>query len=227
MHILLVEDDTDLADSIAAALRSQGWRVDVSDRGEPVQRSLTQDSYDILLLDLGLPGIDGLETLRRARDSGWLEPILVLTARDSADDRVAGLETGADDYLCKPFAPAELIARVRALVRRHEHRQAGVYRLGDLSFDTHSQRASLGERPLSLTARESIVLQYLMARSGEVVAREQLSTLVPGWGPGVSDNALELLMSRLRAKIEPAMVLLRTVRGLGYMLEARDEPPSQ
>ena len=133
MHILLVEDDTDLADSIAAALRSQGWRVDVSDRGEPVQRSLTQDSYDILLLDLGLPftqrryhssvsydillldlglpGIDGLETLRRARDSGWLEPILVLTARDSVDDRVAGLETGADDYLCKPFAPAELIAR--------------------------------------------------------------------------------------------------------------------
>ena len=91
MHILLVEDDTDLADSIAAALRSQGWRVDVSDRGEPVQRSLTQDSYDILLLDLGLPGIDGLETLRRARDSGWLEPILVLTARDSVDDRVAGL----------------------------------------------------------------------------------------------------------------------------------------
>ena len=116
---------------------------------------------------------------------------------------------------------------MRALVRRHEHRQAGVYRLGDLSFDTHSQRAWLGERPLSLTARESIVLQYLMARSGEVVAREQLNTLVPGWGPGVSDNALELLMSRLRAKIEPAMVLLRTVRGLGYILEARDEPPGR
>ncbi len=223
MHILLVEDDVDLAESIAAALRSQGWRVDISDRGEPVPRSLTQDGYDVLLLDLGLPGIDGLETLRRVRAAGWLSPILVLTARDSVQDRVAGLETGADDYLCKPFAPAELVARVRALVRRREHQQAGMYRLGTLRFDTHSQRGAIGDTPLALTARESVVLQYLMARSGEVVARDQLTSLVPGWQAGASDNALELLMSRLRAKIEPAGVQLRTVRGLGYLLEAQGD----
>ena len=223
MHILLVEDDVDLAESIAAALRSQGWRVDISDRGEPVPRSLTQDGYDVLLLDLGLPGIDGLETLRRVRAAGWLSPILVLTARDSVQDRVAGLETGADDYLCKPFAPAELVARVRALVRRREHQQAGIYRLGTLRFDTHSQRGAIGDTPLALTARESVVLQYLMARSGEVVARDQLTSLVPGWQAGASDNALELLMSRLRAKIEPAGVQLRTVRGLGYLLEAQGD----
>lgn len=223
MHILLVEDDVDLAESIAAALRSQGWRVDISDRGEPVPRSLTQDGYDVLLLDLGLPGIDGLETLRRVRAAGWLSPILVLTARDSVQDRVAGLETGADDYLCKPFAPAELVARVRALVRRREHQQAGTYRLGTLRFDTHSQRGAIGDTPLALTARESVVLQYLMARSGEVVARDQLTSLVPGWQAGASDNALELLMSRLRAKIESAGVQLRTVRGLGYLLEAQGD----
>ena len=220
MRLMIVEDDTLLGDALAQGLRQRGHAVDWFRDGTQADAALAGAPFDAVVLDLGLPGGDGMSWLRRWRQAGRVLPILVLTARDSVDDRVAGLETGADDYLCKPFAPAELIARVRALVRRHEHRQAGVYRLGDLSFDTHSQRASLGERPLSLTARESIVLQYLMARSGEVVAREQLNTLVPGWGPGVSDNALELLMSRLRAKIEPAMVLLRTVRGLGYMLES-------
>ncbi len=222
MHILLVEDDEALAASVAAALQAQGWRVDVSDRGEPVPRSLAQDAYDLLVLDLGLPGIDGLETLRRVRDGGWLLPALVLTARDSVEDRVAGLEGGADDYMCKPFAPAELVARVRALVRRHENRRAGVLALGALRFQSQGLRAWIGEEPLSLSARESALLQYLMARAGEVVSREQLTALVPGWSAGSSDNALELLVSRLRAKIEPAGVRLRTVRGLGYLLEPMD-----
>lgn len=220
MHILLVEDDEALADSIAGALQAQGWRVDTSARGEPVPRSLAQDAYDLLVLDLGLPGIDGLETLRRVRDSGWLQPVLVLTARDGVDDRVAGLEGGADDYMCKPFAPAELVARLRALVRRHENRRAGVLALAALRFDTQGMRATVGTQPLSLSARESTVLQYLMTRAGQIVAREQLTALVPGWAAATSDNALELLLSRLRAKIEPAGVRLRTVRGLGYLLEA-------
>ncbi|MFT3720258.1 response regulator [Pseudorhodoferax sp.] len=220
MHILLVEDDAALAASIAGALQAQGWRVDVSERGEPVPRSLAQDAYDLLVLDLGLPGIDGLETLRRVRESGWLQPVLVLTARDGIDDRVAGLETGADDYMCKPFAPAELVARLRALVRRHEHRRAGVLALAALRFDAQGLRAWVGEQPLALTARESVVLQYLMAKAGQIVSREQLTALVPGWAGAASDNALELLLSRLRGKIEPAGVRLRTVRGLGYLLEA-------
>ena len=227
MRILVADDDRAVRESLRRSLTFNGYQVETAFDGQDALEHISAKRPDALVLDLMMPRMDGLEVCRRLRSNGDDLPILVLTARDSVDDRVAGLETGADDYLCKPFAPAELIARVRALVRRHEHRQAGVYRLGDLSFDTHSQRASLGERPLSLTARESIVLQYLMARSGEVVAREQLNTLVPGWGPGVSDNALELLMSRLRAKIEPAMVLLRTVRGLGYILEARDEPPGR
>jgi two-component system response regulator TctD len=124
MHVLLVEDDGPLAASIAHVLQAQGWRVDVSPRGEPVPHSLAQDHYDIVVLDLGLPGIDGLETLRRLRAAGHHLPVLVLTARDAIEDRVQGLELGADDYLGKPFAPVELVARLRALARRHENRRA-------------------------------------------------------------------------------------------------------
>ena len=187
MHVLLVEDDLPLAESVAGAMRAQGWRADVSARGEPVPASLRQDGYDVLVLDINLPGIDGLETLRRVREQGSTLPVLMLTARDAVGDRVRGLEIGADDYLVKPFALDELLARLRALVR--------------------------------LSAREGIVLQYLMLRTGQVLPREQLTALIPGWEAGASDNALELLMSRLRAKVEPAGVRLRTVRGLGYLLE--------
>ena len=192
MHILLVEDDAPLAESIATALRAQGWRVDASARGEPVAGSLQQDDYDALILDIGLPGIDGLETLRRVRAQGSVLPVLMLTARDAIEDRVRGLEHGADDYLVKPFAPSELVARLRA---------------------------HIDGRPIHLSARECIVLQYLMLKASQIVPREQIATLVPGWSAGTSDNALDLLVSRLRAKIEPGGVRLRTVRGLGYLLE--------
>lgn len=219
MYILLVEDDAPLAESIAEAVRARGWRVDVSDRGEPVPASLMQDDYDALVLDIGLPGIDGFETLRRVRDQGSLLPVLMLTARDAVDDRVMGLESGADDYLVKPFALTELLARLRALVRRHELRGAENLVLAALRFDAGSRRAHIGDQPIRLSARECIVLQYLMLKTGQIVARDQLAALVPGWDAGTSDNALELLISRLRAKIEPAGVRLRTVRGLGYLLE--------
>lgn len=220
MHILLVEDDNALAESLASALRAQGWRVDISATGEPVPASLRADPYDALVLDINLPGIDGLETLRRVREQGSFLPVLVLTARDGIDDRVRGLESGADDYLVKPFAVQELVARMRALVRRHEFRRSEMMQLGALRFDTQARRGFAGEQPLTLSARELIVLPYLMLRSGQVVTRDQLSGLIPGWTPATSDNALELVMSRLRAKIEPAGVRLRTVRGLGYLLEA-------
>jgi two-component system, OmpR family, response regulator len=220
MHVLIVEDDSPLAESIAIAMRSRGWRADISDRGEPVPASLLKDEYDVLVLDIGLPGIDGLETLRRVRDQGSLLPVLMLTARDAVEDRVRGLERGADDYLVKPFALGELLARMHALVRRHELRRSETLVLAALNFDATGKRARIGEQPIHLSARECIVLQYLMLKTGRIVARDQLVALVPGWGAGTSDNALELLMSRLRAKIEPGGVRLRTVRGLGYLLDA-------
>lgn len=219
MHILLVEDDAPLAESIASAMRARGWRADVSARGEPVPASLQQDAYDALVLDIGLPGIDGLETLRRVREQGSFLPVLMLTARDGIEDRVLGLEAGADDYLAKPFALTELIARLRALVRRHELRRSETLMLAALRFDAAARRAYLDDKPIHLSARECIVLQYMMLKTGQIVARDQLAALVPGWDAATTDNALELLMSRLRAKIEPGGVRLRTVRGLGYLLE--------
>lgn len=223
MLILLVEDDEPLAAATAAALEAQGWRVDISPRGEPVPLSLQRDDYDVLVLDIGLPGIDGIETLRRVRDQGSRLPVLMLTARDTLEDRVHGLEVGADDYLVKPFSPVELVARLRALTRRHENRRAEVLSVGGLRFDPKAMRAWVGEEAVKLSARECVLLQYLMAKAGRVVQREQLFALVPGWTGATSDNALELLISRLRAKVEPAQVRLRTVRGLGYLLEPADD----
>ena len=219
MLILLAEDDEPLAASIADLLRAQGWRADISPRGEPVPMSLQRDDYDVLILDIGLPGIDGIETLRRVREQGSLLPVLMLTARDTLEERVHGLEVGADDYMVKPFAPPELVARLRALTRRHENRQAEVLSVGGLRFDPRALSAWVDGQAVRLTQRESQVLQYLMLKAGRVVPREQLVALVPGWSGGTSDNALELLVSRLRAKIEPGGVRLRTVRGLGYLLE--------
>jgi two-component system OmpR family response regulator len=143
----------------------------------------------------------------------------MLTARDAVEDRVRGLECGADDYLVKPFAPSELLARLRALVRRHELRRSETLVLSALRYDATARRAHIDEQPVHLSLRECIVLEYLMLKTGRIVARDQLMALVPGWDAATSDNALELLISRLRAKIEPGGVRLRTVRGLGYMLE--------
>jgi two-component system response regulator TctD len=219
MHVLIVEDDLPLAASIATAMQARGWRADVSDRGEPVAASLLRDEYDVLVLDIGLPGIDGIETLRRVREQGSVLPVLMLTAWDAIGDRVLGLERGADDYLVKPFALDELLARLRALVRRQDLRRSETLILSSLRFDAAARRALINDRPVHLSVRECIVLQYLMLKNSRVVARDQLTALVPGWDAGTSDNALELLISRLRAKIEPGGVRLRTVRGLGYLLE--------
>ncbi|MDR0275269.1 MAG: response regulator transcription factor [Burkholderiaceae bacterium] len=220
MNILLVEDDAALAQATAEVLRARGWRVDVSAAGEPVPRSVRQDDYDVLVLDIGLPGIDGLEVLRRVRAQGSHLPVLMLTARASIEDRVLGLETGADDYLVKPFAVPELLARLRALVRRHEFRRGGALALGRLRFDGGARRAFIGDAPLRLTARESVVLEYLLQQIGHIVARERLISQIADWNAAASNNALDLLISRLRAKIAPAGVRLRPVRGLGYMIEA-------
>jgi DNA-binding response OmpR family regulator len=224
MHILLVEDDAPLAATTARALQSQGWHVDTTARGEPVPLSLQRDRYDLLILDVGLAGIDGFETLRRVRDQGSRLPVLMLTARDAIEDRVRGLEGGADDYLIKPFALRELVARAWALVRRSESRQGDLLSLGRLRLDMDAQRAFVDEEPLNLSSRELTVLQYLLLRAGKVVAREQIVAMIPGWDASKSDNALDILVSRLRAKIEPGALRLRTVRGLGYLLEEAPKP---
>ncbi len=222
MHVLLVEDDAPLAETTARALRAQGWHVDVTDRAEPVARSVAQDDYDLVILDIGLPGIDGFEALRQLRAQGSLTPVLMLTARDTVDDRVQGLEGGADDYVVKPFAVRELIARVRALQRRAEARPGDGLTLGRLRLDVAARGAFIDGKRVALSLREFTVLQYLVGKAGKVVSREQITALVEGWNAATTDNALDLLASRLRAKIEPAGLVLRTVRGLGYLIDVAE-----
>ena len=223
MHILLVEDDPALADSTARALRSQGWVVDVTARGEPVPLSVRQDPYDLVILDIGLPGIDGFETLRRVRAQGSATPVLMLTARDAVEDRVRGLDAGADDYLVKPFALTELLARARVLHRRAQARIDATLTLGRLKMDLDAKRAFVDAQPLELSAREWSVLEYLLARAGKVVAKEQILQAVAGWDEAISENAIEVYVSRLRAKLDAAGVRIRTVRGFGYLLEGADD----
>ena len=219
VRILLVEDDPLLSDSTARALRSQGWVVDCTERGEPVAVSVRQDPYDLLILDVGLAGIDGFETLRRVRAQGSDLPVLMLTARDAIEDRVRGLESGADDYLVKPFALSELVARSRALVRRNQARGGSVLSLGNLRMDLEARRAYIGEQELALAGREWSILQFMLSRTGKIVAKEQIIAAISNWDGTTSDNAIEVHVSRLRSKLEPAGLKIRTIRGFGYLLE--------
>ena len=226
MHVLLVEDDSQVADSTARALRSQGWVVDVTARGEPVPLSVKQDPYDVVILDIGLQGIDGFETLRRLRAQGSKVPVLMLTARDAVDDRVRGLEGGADDYLVKPFALSELVARVRVLLRRSQSRMSEQLTLGRLRMDLDARRVYINDAPIDLAAREWSVLEYLLTRADKVVAKEQILQAIAGWDESISENAIEVYVSRLRGKIESGGVHIRTVRGFGYLLE-EDSPSTE
>ena len=219
MRVLLVEDDVAIADSVSKALISQGHSVDCTRRGEPVENSVERDHYDAMILDVGLPGIDGFEVLRRVRNRGNPVPVLILTARDAVEDRVHGLELGADDYLVKPFALAELLARILALSRR---KQASLERKlvhGRLVLDKDSRRAWLAEKPLDISAREWALLELLINRVEKVVSKEQLRQAIGGWDDELSDNAIEACLSRIRSKLEPGAIRIRTVRGFGYMLE--------
>lgn len=219
MNILLVEDDPALSESTGRALRSQGWSVDSTSRGEPVTRSLKQDHYDIVILDLGLAGIDGFETLRRIREDGLDLPVLILTARDSVEDRVRGLEGGADDYLVKPFALAELIARVRVLTRRGQTKRGNQLVMGALRMDLSARRAYSHEQALELSVREWSVLEFLLSRVGRVVGKDQILQFIARDDEALSANAIEVYVSRLRPKIESAGLRIRAVRGFGYLLE--------
>ena len=219
MRILIAEDDPVLADGLTRSLRQADFAVDCTLDGEQADHAVTTQNYDLVILDLGLPRLDGLEVLRRMRRRGSAVPVLVLTARDALADRVKGLDLGADDYLTKPFDLPELEARVRALIRRGQSGGGSLLTHGRLTLDTSGRRAMLADVPLELSARELGVLEILMLRSGRVVNKEQLAEQLYGWDDEVGSNAIEVCMHRLRKKLDPAGVVIRTVRGLGYLLE--------
>ncbi|PWF54728.1 response regulator [Massilia glaciei] len=224
MRILLAEDDSVLADGLTRSLRQSGYAIDCVGNGEAADTALSTQEFDLLILDLGLPRLSGLEVLRRLRARASLLPVLILTAADSIEQRVNGLDLGADDYMAKPFALSELEARVRALTRRGAGGGPAVIRHGPLSYDQVGRSASIDGQPLELSARELGLLEILLARSGRLVSKEQLVDHLCEWGEEVSNNAIEVYVHRLRKKIETGGVRIATVRGLGYCLEKLPEP---
>ena len=219
MDVLLVEDDTSLSDGIARILLGAGHAVEARATGNDALEATRSRRFDLMLLDIGLPGIDGYEVLRRLRGAQDATPVLVLSARDHINERVHGLDLGADDYLAKPFAMAELGARVRALLRRAQMRSSPRITHGPLSMDKAARRAYLAGEPLDLAAREWAVLEVLLQKVEKIVSKDSIINWVAGWDGELSPNAVEVYVSRLRAKLEPAGIRIRTVRGFGYMLE--------
>ncbi|NBQ87767.1 MAG: DNA-binding response regulator [Betaproteobacteria bacterium] len=219
MRILMVEDDEMLADAVTRALSQLAHSVDVARDGESADRALQDNRYDLAILDVGLPGIDGLEVLRRLRRRRSRVPVLVLSARDGVEDRVAGLDLGADDYLTKPFHLFELEARVRALIRR-AHSQADAELVhGRLRLDVAGRRMYCDDQPVELTSREFAVAELLLMRVGRVVTKQQIVDHLYGWEEPLSSNAVEVLMHRLRKKLEHSGSDIRTIRGMGYIVE--------
>lgn len=218
-RILLVEDDPALLRGLVASLKSAGYVIDTAPDGESALDMARDEPYALITLDLGLPDISGLEVLDRLRRSGNKTPILILTARDAVDDRVKGLDLGADDYLLKPFDPTELEARMRALLRRAQGEASSVITIGNLTFDPARGIASVGERQLELRRREWVVLERLIAKVGKVIPKERLTSEVFGFDDPVAPNAIEVYVARLRRKLEPDGPTIRTMRGLGYILD--------
>jgi len=219
MRILIAEDDDVLADGLTRSLRQSGYAVDHVASGLEADSALSTQNFDLLILDLGLPRMSGLEVLKRLRARGAMLPVLILTAADSVDERVKGLDLGADDYMAKPFALTELEARVRALVRRGAGGGGTLIRHGPLTFDQVGRVAFLNEQMLELSARELGLLEILLARTGRLVSKEQLVDHLCEWGEEVSNNAIEVYVHRLRKKIEVGGIRIATVRGLGYCLD--------
>ena len=218
MRILIAEDDAIIADGLARSLRQGGYAVDWARDGVDAESALLTTSYDLLILDLGLPRLSGLEVLKHLRARGSHLPVLILTALDGTGDRVRGLDLGADDYMAKPFELAELEARVRALTRRSAG-TAPTIQCGPLSYDQVGRVATLSGQSLDLSAREVGLLEILLTRMGRLVSKDQLVDQLCGWGEEVSHNAIEVYVHRLRKKLEAGGVRITTVRGLGYCLE--------
>lgn len=223
MRVLIAEDDAVLADGLTRSLRQAGYAVDCVGTGEQADIAFSSHAYDVAILDLGLPKMDGLEVLRRLRGRKSSLPVLILTARDALDDRVKGLDLGADDYMVKPFDPPELEARIRALLRRGQSVGSSELRIGKLCFDASLRCATVSNQLLELSPRELSLLEVLMRRAGKVVGKEQLLEHLYAWDEEASNNAIEVLLHRLRKKLGNYGINIRTVRGLGYMLDIPED----
>lgn len=220
MRILVIEDDPTLGNALQEFLTRQGYAVDWLDEGGQAVEAVVGRHYDLLLLDLNLPGRSGLEILRELRAASESLPVLILTARDGVDDRVAGLDSGADDYVTKPFELAELAARVRALGRRRAGVANAVVEAGPLRLDTAGREIRADGVRLNLSVRELSVLEMLMLRAGKVVTKRQIVNSLSAWDADFSENAVEVYIYRLRRRLEGTGVTIQTVRGFGYLLEA-------
>ncbi len=216
MRLLLVEDDTMIGESVLQVLRAEHYAVDWVRDGSVADDALRSERYDLVLLDLGLPKRDGLDVLRRLRDRHDAVPVLVATARDAVGDRIAGLDAGADDYVVKPYDIDELLARIRALLRRSAGRGEPVFEHKGVKLNPATREASLHGQPVSLSAREWAVLEPLLARPGMVLSRAQLEEKLFSWKDDVSSNAVEVYIHGVRKKLGADFI--QTVRGLGYLV---------
>ena len=216
MRILVVEDDRLLGDGIQKGLAQAGFAVDWVQDGSQGEAALKGEDFAAVVLDLGLPKLSGLDLLRHLRAKGNTVPVLILTARDAIEDRVKGLDSGADDYVVKPFDLDELAARLRALIRRHSGEASAALRLNEVELDPAQHKVQFRGQPVELTAREFSLLQELMLNAGRVLSREQLEQRLYAWGDEVESNAIEVHVHHLRRKLAPELV--RTIRGVGYMM---------
>ncbi|MGI9508874.1 MAG: response regulator transcription factor [Geminicoccaceae bacterium] len=224
MRLLFIEDNARLAANTAASLRDAGFVVDLAETGEDGLLALDATRYDALILDLGLPDMDGMAVLSTLRDRSPDLPVLILTARDALDDRINGLNAGSDDYLVKPFAAGELVARIKALLRRPGGALGTVLEAGNLSFDTVGRETRIGNGAAPLSKRESDVLELLLRRKGRVVPKDAIEESLYGFDEEATPNAVEVATHRLRKKLESAgaTVRIHTLRGVGYLLEDSD-----
>lgn len=219
MRVLIIEDDRVLGPALKDFLQAQQYQTQLITHSDQLLGHLAQQHYDLIVLDLNLPGIGGLEALRQMRRQGYNAPVLILTARDALEDRVAGLDAGADDYVTKPFELAELAARVRALARRHHGQLLGLVEVGELQLNTTSKELLYKEQRLTVSVREFSLLALLMQKAGKVVTKQQIIESLSEGEADFSDNAVEVYIYRLRKRLENTGVVIQTVRGFGYVLE--------
>jgi DNA-binding response OmpR family regulator len=221
MRVLVIEDDPLLADGISQLMRTSGHNVDFVASAELAASALKEEAFELILLDIGLPGMDGFEFLRRFRIEKNSTPVLVLTARDALNEKVRGLNLGADDYLTKPFASEELLARVAAIERRMHGRITRQRIHGPLMLDEEAHRAWIDGKPLDLPLREWAILIFFLDNVERVVSKDRIARALCNWEQDMSGKAVEVYVSRLRGKLECGGIMIRTVRGIGYMLEEK------